>query len=302
MDKVPKNKILIFGAGVIGSLLAIQFAKKGHEVYLYARRSRLKELSEKGLVYENNGQNYRENVHILNSIHAHQIFDYIFVAVRSKQMEDALEQLKHNKSSNIVILANHFGNYNKFEKIVGDNRIIPAFPGASGALKEGILKFVITPKMIQKTMIGEINGIKTERIKSLYYLLKSSGLPCSISKNMEGWQKTHIVLLAGLRSGIYFDGGDNYSTSKNIQALKLISTNLKKSFKILESNNLLVISPLIRICICVPSPIFLQILRKLLDSNFAAKAIYSKRQESREETLRLENEFLNWAKIHNLNS
>ena len=34
-------KIHVFGAGVIGCIYAVKFSNAGHDVYVYARRSRL---------------------------------------------------------------------------------------------------------------------------------------------------------------------------------------------------------------------------------------------------------------------
>ena len=44
-----KRKILIYGAGVIGSTYGGLIAKSGHNVTLLARNKRLSELQEKGV-------------------------------------------------------------------------------------------------------------------------------------------------------------------------------------------------------------------------------------------------------------
>ena len=44
-------RILIYGAGVIGSLYAALFAKTGYDVSIYARGKRLEVLQTKGLLY-----------------------------------------------------------------------------------------------------------------------------------------------------------------------------------------------------------------------------------------------------------
>jgi 2-dehydropantoate 2-reductase len=45
-------KILVIGAGVIGSIYAGKLLQAGHEVVLFARGSRLSELQAHGLVLE----------------------------------------------------------------------------------------------------------------------------------------------------------------------------------------------------------------------------------------------------------
>ncbi len=44
-------KILIYGAGVIGSLYAVLFAEAGYDTSVYARGKRLEFLKKNGLLY-----------------------------------------------------------------------------------------------------------------------------------------------------------------------------------------------------------------------------------------------------------
>lgn len=49
-------RILIFGAGVIGSLYGALLAEAGHDVSVYARGRRLESLSQDGLLYKRKGK------------------------------------------------------------------------------------------------------------------------------------------------------------------------------------------------------------------------------------------------------
>ena len=51
-------RILIYGAGVIGSLYAVLFAETGYDTSIYARCKRLEFLKKNGLLYKKN-QNIR---------------------------------------------------------------------------------------------------------------------------------------------------------------------------------------------------------------------------------------------------
>ncbi len=48
-------RILIYGAGVIGSLYAVMLSDAGYDVSVYARGKRLAELNEKGMLYRRSG-------------------------------------------------------------------------------------------------------------------------------------------------------------------------------------------------------------------------------------------------------
>ncbi|MDR0919490.1 MAG: NAD(P)-binding domain-containing protein [Oscillospiraceae bacterium] len=233
---MQNKKILIIGAGVIGSIFAVKLSEAGHNVSLFARSKRLEELTVKGLLYKQNGLTKKANVNIISQLDDNEHFDFIFVTVRYNQIESVLEQLKNNVNSNIVTMVNNINGYDNFEKTVGKGKIIPAFPGAGGRIENGILTYKLTPKTIQSTTIGEINGEKTERIISLQKLIKSAKIPTLISKNMDLWQKSHLALVTALANGIYYDGGDNYTTAKNKKALHLISVTLKSNFKKLKNS------------------------------------------------------------------
>jgi len=51
-------RILIYGAGVIGSLYTVLFAETGYDTSIYARGKRLEFLKKNGLLYKKN-QNIR---------------------------------------------------------------------------------------------------------------------------------------------------------------------------------------------------------------------------------------------------
>jgi len=58
-------KLLIYGAGVIGSLYAAAFAEVGYNTTVYARGERLKAPRTLGLWYEKNGKVRKANVTVI---------------------------------------------------------------------------------------------------------------------------------------------------------------------------------------------------------------------------------------------
>jgi 2-dehydropantoate 2-reductase len=39
---------------------------------------------------------------------------------------------------------------------------------------------------------------------------------------MDSWQKSHLGMVCPLAYGMYYDGGDNYTLSKNKKAITLV--------------------------------------------------------------------------------
>ena len=127
-------RILIFGAGVIGSLYGALLAEAGYDVSVYARGRRLESLTQGGLLYKRKGKIRKVSVNILSRLEAKDCYDLILLTVRENQLHAALEELRQNVSPTIVTMVNSLETYDSWEAICGAGRIIPAFPGAEAAL------------------------------------------------------------------------------------------------------------------------------------------------------------------------
>ncbi len=233
------KKILIFGAGVIGSVYAGKLALAGFRVSILARNERLKELELTGLLlYENGKQTVKSSVTVISELKRDDIYDYIFVTLRKDQVKDALHILAQNQSKNFVFMVNTASGHSDWIVEMGIERVIPAFPGAGGKIENGIVYYSLTSKFIQPTTLGEITGKPTQRVYELAEILKGAGFPASISKKMDSWQKSHVAMVCPLAYGIYFDGGNNYTFSKN--KLAIIQTNkaLKETFSFLKKSGI----------------------------------------------------------------
>ena len=75
-------KLLIYGAGVIGSLYAALFGEAGYDVTVYARGRRLELLESKGLLYLQKGKIKRADVKIVSKLSDDDIYEFIFLFVR----------------------------------------------------------------------------------------------------------------------------------------------------------------------------------------------------------------------------
>lgn len=109
-------RLLIYGAGVIGSLYGVLFEKAGLDVSIYAKGKRLNILNSRGLLYYENNEVKKSEVKILSELIWNDKYDYIFLAVREDQLYTALKELKDNKSD-IVTLVNSIDDYHEWEDI-----------------------------------------------------------------------------------------------------------------------------------------------------------------------------------------
>ena len=87
-------RILIFGAGVIGSLYAALLAEAGYDVSVYARGRRLESLTRGGLLYKRKGKIRKAPVNILSRLEVEDRYDLVFLTVRENQLHAAPDEMR----------------------------------------------------------------------------------------------------------------------------------------------------------------------------------------------------------------
>ena len=188
-------RVLIYGAGVIGSLYAALFSEAGADTSVYARGERLETLRRSGLRYEKNGAVCTANVCVLDALHPNDIYDFIFLTVRENQLHEALAQLRENQSPCVVTMVNSIEDYTVWEQLCGDGRILPAFPGAGGGFENGVLHATLTPRFIQPTTFGILSSKQEPDAKRLKALFKRAKIPYQQVKDMHAWQLCHLAMV-----------------------------------------------------------------------------------------------------------
>ena len=196
-------RILIYGAGVIGSLYARVLSAAGNDVTVYARGKRLAAMQEKGLQYKENGAVHTAKVQVLRQLIENDVYDFVFLTVKGNQLVQALQELRDNCSPTIVTMANTVEPYAALEQHCGAGRILPAFPGAGGRFDGDVLEATLTPRAMQVTTFGEIDGCHTARLQNLVALCQGAGIPYAVEKDMHAWQLCHLALVVPFADAYY---------------------------------------------------------------------------------------------------
>jgi 2-dehydropantoate 2-reductase len=91
--------ILVYGAGVIGTLYAARLRNAGHKVTVLARSSRLEDIREHDLVLEELETGVRSvaDVSLAEQLAAEDRYDLALIAVRRDQVFTVLPSLSANK-------------------------------------------------------------------------------------------------------------------------------------------------------------------------------------------------------------
>ena len=238
---VKQKRILIFGAGVVGSIYALRFAQSGLDVTLLARGKRLESLKKDGLRYNDNGVINHISIKTIEKLEDNDIYDFIFVPVRYDQAESALSAIKNNHSKTIITLTNTMG-YDRWLEIIGD-RLLPGFPGAGGDMKDGILYAQFGSEKHQGTIFGEINGQITERAKELAQIFEASNLHYEIQENIQAFHISHTATAIVIKHFYTNAGMMDIETAKSESTLLKIAKELKQNINMVAQAGIPVIPP-----------------------------------------------------------
>ena len=282
-------RILVYGAGVIGSIYAVLMSEVGYGVTVLARGKRLTDLSNNGLRYYKKGKVETANITVIDRLEDSDKYDYIFLPVRTEQLKQALCELKSNKSPNIVTMVNTLEKYEELEKICGVNRLIPAFPGAGGSIDNGILNASLTPKIIQPTTFGEISKRKTDRIAELAEIFRKSHIPYQIVSDMHNWQISHLGMVVPIADAYYMSSSPE-TVYENKAIMKKTAKQMKDNFKILAKHKILSPFKFYLFMIC-PTWVFTIILSAVFKSKFGHKFMYEHSMNAPQEMRQLHTEF-----------
>ena len=284
-------RILIYGAGVIGSLYAALFAEAGYDTSVYARGKRLEFLKKNGLLYKKNQNIKRAETTILEELSDNDVYNFVLLTVRENQLYEALAELKNNKSDTIVTMVNSLDSYKKWEDIVGIGRILPAFPGAGGSINDdGILDAALTPRTIQPTTFAEISGNKSERTKHFSKILKHAHIPYQEVKDMHMWQLCHLAMVVPIADA-YYEADCPERAGRDWKIMKKTAERLKRNFIFLRKQEGKLSPWKMNIFRFVPVPIMTLMLAVAFESSFGDKFMYQHAVKAPDEMRELHKQF-----------
>lgn len=234
-------KILIYGAGVIGSIFAGKLALAGNDVTVLARGKRFEEIKNDGIILiDPKTQKVEQTaVNVIDTLLPNAQYDYIIVVMQRTQVDDILSVLSQNCSKNIVFVVNTAGGYDKWASAVGKDRLMIGFPSAGGERKGGKVYYFIgkgIQRAFQTTTFGEYSGEKTGRVETLIKLFNQAKIPSVFCKEMDAWQKTHVALVTNIANALYGFDCDNFKLGRSYKDVKQMVRGIQEGRQVLRKN------------------------------------------------------------------
>lgn len=283
-------RILIYGAGVIGSLYATLFSEAGVETAVYARGQRLQNLKLNGLRYEKNGTICAANVRVLDTLPEDDIYDFVFLTVRENQLHDALTQLRNNKSPCIVTMVNSLEDYGLWEQLCGTGRVLPAFPGAGGGFENGVLHAGLTPRLIQPTTFGILSPRQEPDAKQLKALFKRAKIPYQQVKDMHAWQLCHLAMVVPIADA-YYETDDPANVGANQTVMAHTARTLRENFRLLAQSGVRLSPVKMQMFRFLPLFLLRPALKITFQSNFGDVFMYRHAMKAPDEMQQLHEQF-----------
>ena len=288
------RKILVYGAGVLGSVYAGKLHQAGYEVTLLARGKRWVELQEQGLVLVKDGATKLEQmpVRVIDQLAPDDAYDLVLVIVRKNQIASVLPTLAMNRCTpNVMFFVNNAEGPGALIEAIGRERVMLGFPGAGGQRVDGVIHYRLTPRIMQPTTIGELDGSKSERLAQIGQALSDAGVPVAISENMDAWLKTHIALVSPIANAIYLAGGSNYRLAHTRDGLVLMIRAVKEGLQVLHALHVPATPAKYAALAWLPEPLLVAILQKGMDTAQAELVLARHANAARDEMLTLAEEF-----------
>ena len=231
-------KILVYGAGVLGSLYAARLKEAGHDVTILARGKRFEEIQTQGIVLEHalNGKRTTTAVAATTELTPGDVYDLILVMVRRNQVESVLPVLAANKqSAQVVFMVNNPLGYAEWLQAVGRERLLIGFAGAGGTRVNGVVYYHVVSPLLQPTTFGEPEGGVTERVTKLAQIFKQAGFPVAVSPSMEAWQKSHVAWVSPMANALYMVGGSGNLLANRTDIVRLMVQAIREGFAVLKA-------------------------------------------------------------------
>jgi 2-dehydropantoate 2-reductase len=203
-------KILVIGAGVIGTVYGYALAEAGNEVTHYVRPGK-KAQFEQGIkirLLDGRGKKAQEKevfypMRVTETITPQHDFDLILVSVRHYQIESVLPLLQENAGkANVLFFNGKWGNFDAVEKAL-PGKFLWGFPVAGGGYHGQELEAAL----LDEVRLGEIDGQPTARLEQIARLFEGAGLKVDIQKNILHWLWVHFAINCGIIAAAFKAGG-----------------------------------------------------------------------------------------------
>ncbi|BDZ48503.1 hypothetical protein GCM10025867_07440 [Frondihabitans sucicola] len=201
-------KVLVYGAGALGSLYAARLHEAGHDVSLLARGERLTAVRENDILLAEGDSPDIRRVPVRVIAKPADGYDLIIVLVRTHQVDAVLESIAHLEGD-VLFLLNWAAGPEPLGAVIGAERVLLGFPTSAGIIDRGVVRFrraSLVTRLVSMP-IGEPSGLATPRLKRVVEMFRSAGFQAKAEPRMDAWLTTHAAFEVPLGQAVHAAGG-----------------------------------------------------------------------------------------------
>ncbi len=262
-------KILVFGAGVIGSTYAWQLSEAGYDVSLFVRKQRMVRYSHSGISISCTDLRGKNKTYIttvfrpktIDRLEPSQSFDLIIVCLKNTQLNDALPNIsKFSGNALVLFLGNLWDEFKRIEKHIPTSRCLYGFPAISGGGRtENSINCVLFKH--SSTIFGTTNAQSGKQLKDIAEVMRSSGLHPKISRNIKPWIRAHYVVSAA-SFGVVCKAGSAKEMASSYRLIKQMVYAIREGFSVAKKREVIAWKVLPYVMFYLPSFFITLLLKK----------------------------------------
>ena len=194
-------KILIMGTGGVGGYYGGRLAQQGNEVTFIARGAHLYTIRHEGLkVHSVHGDFTVSPANATDEPINVGPVDLILFCVKAYSTDEAAQAIRPavDVHTTVLSLQNGIDAAERIGQVIGVEHVLGGATWLSSAVEApGVIRQV---SQFQRVVLGEFDGSRSERIQSVYEVLKNTGITVEISENILKILWTKFVFISSASS------------------------------------------------------------------------------------------------------
>ena len=226
-------KVLVIGAGVIGTVYGAELGEAGNAVSVVAHGSRTEAIARSGLSSHEvlTGATAHSAAAVVADL-GEDVFDVVLVSVRRDDLASVAAQLRQLRGRPLVVF---FGNNPQGTAGLPDGlagAVSMGFPGVGGTMADDVAQYVRIAQ--QPTALDDCADTRLGELQSA---LQSRGFAVQRIADMSGWLAYHAVFVACVSSALYHCATDPQRLAVDRDELMLMCRAITQGFAALRNQH-----------------------------------------------------------------
>jgi len=186
-------KVVVVGAGALGSIVGAHLARAGEDVVFVARGERAAILRQRGIALRGLAD-FTVPVTVATDPREVQMADVLLLTVKTYDTEPALASLRHLCVPSALSLQNGVLKNEQLASVFGREHVLGAAVVVAGEVQgDGAVRFTLNDRFA----VGELSGGVSDRARGLAAAFVRAGLPAEAAPHVQSVEWSKYLLFVG---------------------------------------------------------------------------------------------------------